>query len=601
MLTGEMVLILVILAGTIALFVTEVVRIDVVAILVLVVVGVTGLVEPEEVLSGFSSNAVVAIIAVMILGTALDRVGVMRRLSEVLIAVGGSGERGLASLLSGSAAAVSAFIQNVGVAALFLPVTERLAVRTRTPLSRLMMPMGFGALAGGSITLVASGSMILLNDLLLTSAQTLDIDIEPYGLFAPAPVGISLAVAGVALFALFGHRLLPAIEPERDLRMAMSQVASTYGLDQTIHPFFVPQKSSIKDRRIGAIETGPRPVLLVAVQDADGLTIAPDRSYAVRSDVIIGLVGPDEELQRFVEERELRPVEGNPFSILHDPEHAGLAEVVIRPGSDAVGESVGSLRLREVYGVNLLAIHRRGEIIMESLRGVRLAAGDVLVLFAPWHRIDHLVSEESVVPLSSYPSEPPRSEKQWWALGAFAVAMGLVIATELQLALALLVGAVIVLLSGTLSADEAYRAISWKTVFLLAGLIPLGRAVEETGTAAWIAELVISATASFPLWGIQMVIAILTTMFTLTISNVGAAVLLIPLAANVAVGVGGDPAQFAMIVAIAASNSFLIPTHQVNALLMGPGGYKIADFLRAGSAMTVVYLVVLVISINLFI
>ncbi len=600
-LTFEMVLVMVILAATVVMFVTEVVRIDVTAILVLVVIGITGLIEAEEVLTGFSSNAVVAIIAVMILGEALDRVGLMRRVATVLLDLGGKSEQRIGSLLSGTAAAISGFIQNVGVAALFLPVTERLAIRTQTPASRLLMPMGFAALAGGSITLVASGSMILLNDLLEASAATLDIEIEPFGLFSPAPVGIALAVAGVALFALFGKKLLPAVDPKRDPRLAMAEVAKRYGLDRTIKPYMVPKTSPLVGRRIGDIEAEPRDVLLVAIHDGEGMTVAPDRDYQVRAGMVVGLVGPDDALEQFVDEFGLRDVEGDPFALLHDPEHAGLAEVVVRPGSDAVGTTVGQLRFRDDFGVNVLAVFRRGAIFMEDLRDERLAAGDVLVLFAPWRRVGHLTREESFVPLSDYPTEPPRTHKQWWAIGAFALAMGLVIFTDLQLAVALLVGVVVILFSRTLSPNEAYRSVSWKTVFLLAGLIPLGQAVEQTGTAAWIAELVVGATQGLPLWGIQLTIAVLTTAFTLTISNVGAAVLLIPLATNVAVGVDADPAQFGMLVAIAASNSFLIPTHQVNALLMGPGGYDVTDFLRAGAAMSVVYLAVLVVTINLFV
>jgi di/tricarboxylate transporter len=163
-----------------------------------------------------------------------------------------------------------------------------------------------------------------------------------------------------------------------------------------------------------------------------------------------------------------------------------------------------------------------------------------------------------------------------------------------------MVGAIIILISKVLTADEAYRAVSWKTVFLLAALIPLGQAVEQTGTAAWIAEGVVGAAGDLPPWGMQLVIAILATAFTLTISNVGATVLLVPLAANVAIGVGADPAQYGLIVALAVSNAFLLPTHQVNALIMGPGGYQVKDFMKAGLAMTALFLLVLIPAVNLF-
>ncbi|MCV6605949.1 MAG: SLC13 family permease, partial [Porticoccaceae bacterium] len=180
-----------------------------------------------------------------------------------------------------------------------------------------------------------------------------------------------------------------------------------------------------------------------------------------------------------------------------------------------------------------------------------------------------------------------------------AIALSLVLFTDLRLSVALLVGALGMILSGVLSAEEAYHSVSWKTVFLLASLIPLGAAVETTGTAAWIADQLLGFIGDTSTWILQLTIAILATLFTLVMSNVGATVLLVPLAINIALNAGANPAVFALTVALATSNSFLIPTHQVNALIMGPGGYKVADFVRAGGIMTVLFLVVLMVMLNL--
>jgi di/tricarboxylate transporter len=599
-LTPDMILVLAILAGAIFLFVSEVVRIDVAAILIMVVVGVTGLVGPDDLFDGFASNAVISIIAVMILGAGLDRVGVMRKVAAFLLRIGGETERRIGSLISGAVAMISAFMQNIGAAALFLPVTERLSERTNIPVSRLLMPMGFAAILGGTLTLVASGPLILLNDLLASTANNLEIEIEPYSLFAPTPIGLALTISGLLLFAFAGRWLLPSVSTQEEDQTDLPGVAAIYGLDRQIRPFLVTGSSPLDGRRIEAIEAEHPGVLIVSAHDGEGLTVAPYRDYVVEVGAVLGLVGDPDAVERFIVTQDLEVVQGDPFAILHDPEHAGLAEVVVRPGGDAVGKTVRNLRLREVNDVTLLAVHRMGELITQNLREVELEAGDVLVVFAPWERLGQFVQGQSFVILSDYPSEPPRTEKQWWALGAFVLALGLVIFSEMQLSLALMVGAIIVLISKVLTADEAYRAVSWKTVFLLAALIPLGQAVEETGTAAWIANGVIAAAGDLPPWGMQMVIAVLATAFTLTISNVGATVLLVPLAANVAVGVGASPAQFGLIVAIAASNAFLLPTHQVNALLMGPGGYSVKDFLRAGLAMTVIFLLVLIPMVNLF-
>jgi di/tricarboxylate transporter len=598
--TVEMAMALAILAGAIVLFVTEVVRIDVAAILVMVVLGLSGLVTGEDLFRGFASNAVIAIIAVMILGAGMDRTGIMRKVAAFLLRMGGTTERRITALISATVAGISAFMQNIGAAALFLPVVNRLSERTEIPVSRLLMPMGFAAILGGTITLVASGPLILLNDLLAASARNLGIEIEPWGLFSPTPIGLALTGAGILLFVVAGPRLLPRRSPEEASRPGLRDVAAVYGLDRSIRPFVVPSGSPLCGREVEAVEGERHGILLVAIHNGEGLRLAPSRDHVIEPGAMLGLVGAPEEVERFVALQELEPATGDPFSPLRDPEHAGLAEVLVRPGSDAVGKEVRDLRFRHVHGVTVLAIHRSGRIITGGIREMKLEAGDVLVVFARWERIHRLAQEAPFVVLSPYPTEPARTGKQGWALGAFALALGLVIFTPLSLSLALMTGVVVILLSRTLTADEAYRSVSWKTVFLLASLIPLGQALEETGAAAWIAGGVVGAAGGLPPWGMQMTIAVLATAFTLTISNVGAVVLLVPLAVNVALGVGADPAQFGLIVAIAASNAFLLPTHQVNALLMGPGGYRVADFLRAGAAMTVVFLVVLVAAVNLF-
>lgn len=599
-LTFEMILVLAILAGAIILFVTEIVRIDVAAIIIMVVVGLTGLVGPKELFDGFASNAVISIIAVMILGAGLDRVGVMRKVAAFLLKIGGRTESRIVVMISSAVAGISAFMQNIGAAALFLPVTERLAERTGIPVSRMLMPMGFAAILGGTITLVASGPLILLNDLLASTSKNLGVEIEPLGLFTPTPIGLALSAAGIAMFAIAGRWLLPANKKEGAEKEARN-VAKTYGLNEEIHPYIVAENSPLVGQTVEAIEAQLHGVLMPAAHDREGLRVAPAREYVVEAGVTLGLVGSKEDIQTFVVANQLTPSTSEPFKLLDDQEYAGLAEIVVRPGSDIIGQQVRDLRLRKAHNVTLLAIYRGGETMTGDLRQHVLKASDVLVVFSPWENLRALTTNSSdFVAISNFPATIARTHKQSWALAAFGLALILVIFSGMQLSLALMVGVVILLVSKTLTIDEAYKSVSWKTVFLLAALIPLGQAVETTGTAAWIAEGVVGAAGGLPIWGLQFVIALLATVFSLTISNVGATVLLVPLAANVAVGVGADPAQFGLIVAIAVSNAFLLPTHQVNALLMGPGNYRVADYLRAGSAMSLVFLIVLIASVNIF-
>ncbi len=596
-LTTDMIVVLVVLAGAILLFVTEIVRIDVAAIGIMLAIGLLGLVPADDVFAGFASNAVISIIAVMILGAGLDRTGAMRAVARGILRIGGETERRLRALISLAVGGISAFMQNIGAAALFLPVVERVGERTGIQPSRLLMPMGFAAILGGTLTLVASGPLILLNDLLDASATSLGVEIEPLGLFAPTPIGLTLLLVGIAFFSTVGARFLPRGTAEA----VIAEVADAADIDSRVRPVRLPSGSPLDGRDLESIEASSGGVVVVAVEDDEGLTVAPARELRLRAGSRLGLVGDDAAVERFVTEHGLREEdEAGELSVLGDDAHAGVAEAVVRPGSPAAGRVLRELRMRKRLGVSVVAIRRGEEVLTEGLRERRLAGGDVLVLLSTWDRLAEVDADPSFVVLTDHPAERPRSAKLPFALASFAIALTLVIFTDLQLSIALLTGAVGILLSGVLTPDEAYRAVSWKTVFLLASLIPLGQAVEDSGTAAWIAEGVLAFAGDFPLWGLQLAIAVLATVFTLVVSNVGATVLLVPLAANVAVGAGADPAQFGLIVAIGVSNAFLLPTHQVNALLMGPGGYRVKDYLRSGGLMTVLFLIVLIPAVNLF-
>jgi di/tricarboxylate transporter len=249
-----------------------------------------------------------------------------------------------------------------------------------------------------------------------------------------------------------------------------------------------------------------------------------------------------------------------------------------------------------------MAMHRVGKTYREGegVRDMPFQAGDTLVVHTTWDALTRLSKDRNfVVVTTEYPHEELRPQKVGYALVFFLIALSLVLFTDMRLSVSLLTGAIGMVLSGVLTIEEAYDAVSWKTVFLLASLIPLGLAMETTGTAAWIADQTLNLMGDVPVWMLQLAIAVLATFFTLVMSNVGATVLLVPLAVNIAVGAGADPALFALTVAIATSNSFLIPTHQVNALVMGPGGYRVPDFMRAGGIMTVLFIVVMLAMMNL--
>ena len=281
---------------------------------------------------------------------------------------------------------------------------------------------------------------------------------------------------------------------------------------------------------------------------------------------------------------------------------SGVAEVVIPPGSSLIGKSARDVWLRKTYGIAMVALHRDGETLKEgeNIRAIPLKAGDTLVVHTAWDALARLQKDRNfVVVTTEFPHEELRPQKVLYAGIFFSIALSMVLFTDLRLSVALLTGAIGMILSGVLKIEEAYTAVSWKTVFLLASLIPLGLAVETSGTAKWIAEQTLTVVGDMPIWVIQAAVAVLATFFTLVMSNVGATVLLVPLAVNIAIGAGANPAVFALTVAIATSNSFLIPTHQVNALIMGPAGYRVPDFMKAGGIMTILFLVVMMLMMNL--
>ncbi|GMQ89337.1 MAG: SLC13 family permease [Gammaproteobacteria bacterium] len=605
---------------TIYLFAFEIVGVDVAAITIMVLLGLTsllapmlglqeGLVPTQHLFDGFASNAVMSIIAVMIIGAGLDKTGLMSQVATFILRTGGSTEKRIIPIISGTVAIISSFMQNVGAAALFLPVVSRISARSGLPMSRLLMPMGFCAILGGTVTMVGSSPLILLNDLILTSNKALPAEhqMESWSLFSVTPIGLALVATGIVYFILAGRFVLPSRQSKgAKASSALDYFRETYGVEYDIREMVVPDGSSIAGRTLDDIEHNGRLRVIAAQRGSDDIRIGAGglaRDVGIEAGTVLGVMGAREALLSFADEYDLQV--RNRFESFEEalaPTKAGIAEVVIPPGSQLVGKSARDVWMRKTYGISLVALHRVGETYREGegVRDMPLQAGDTLVVHTTWTALTRLKSDRNfVVVTTEYPHEELRPQKVGFALLFFGIALFLVLFTDLRLSVALLTGALGMVLSGVLKMEEAYDAVSWKTVFLLASLIPLGLAVETSGTAAWIADRTLSLLGDVPIWVLQSVIAVLSTFFTLVMSNVGATVLLVPLAVNIAVGAGADPAVFALTVAIATSNSFLIPTHQVNALTMGPGGYRVPDFMRAGGIMTILFLVVMIAMMNL--
>lgn len=619
-LTVEMIVVLAILGVTVLLFITEFFRIDFTAILVMISLGVlsqfpalSSLADTSRLFEGFASNAVISIIAVMIIGAGLDKTGLMSKVAGTILKYGGKTEVRIIPIISGTVGVISSFMQNVGAAALFLPVVSRISVRTELPLSRLLMPMGFCAILGGTMTMVGSSPLILLNDLIATSntALTADQQMEPFSLFAVTPVGVCLVLTGILYFVLLGRWVLPNHGNKDEAGAGQSvrdYLKKIYGLKSDLVEVVVPQGSILRGQTFGDIMLAHN-LYIVGSYHRGQRWFTPLLTTKVEDPCRLAILGRRKVIQDIADVYGLEVLpELDIFAEAYAPTVAGVAEVVIPPDSNLIGKSARDVTMRKTYGLGLLAVHRGGETLSlveteeheaTDIGQEPFRAGDTLVAFTVWENLARLTKDRDfVVVTSDFPMEELRPHKVAWAMIFFLIALGLILFTDMRLSLALLVGAGGMIATNVLRIDEAYEAVSWQTVFLLASLIPLGQAVQNTGTAAWIAQQILALLEGWPIWALQAGVAVLATAFTLVMSNVGATVLLVPLAVSIAVAAGGDPAIFALTVAISTSNSFLIPTHQVNALIMGPAGYTVTDFLRSGSLMTIMFLVVSLVMMN---
>lgn len=595
MLTGEMITVMAVLVAAVFLFIVEWVRVDVVAIIVMVTLPLLGLVSGDEAFMGLSSNAVISIIAVIIIGAGLDRTGIMNKVAKPITKLAGNSESRLIAFVSATVAVISSFMQNIGAVALFLPATQRVCKKVNIPPSRILIPMGFLGIIGGCLTLVGSSPLILLNDLMAPKG------LKPFGLFDVTPIGVALVVAALIYFILIGRFILPKSGQTESSQLI--DFGKIYYTADGLYELKVPDDFNI-DKTLDEMNIRSEylvTVVAVARHKEERKYFAPTRDMKLAPGDDIAVIGPVENVKRFAEDFSMKLKDKlETFEEELSPTSAGMVEAIIPPRSELEGKTLREIHFREKYQVNPLAIRRRDRIYYAGLSDLPLQAGDILLLQGLWEKFAILKDADILTFITPFEAEVMKTHKAKAALICFGIALVLVISGKVKLSVALMTGALGMILTGVLSIDEAYHAVDWRTVFLLGGLIPLGVAVEKTGTAAFIAKQVLGLLGDVSPLVLLTVIGILTSIFTLVVSNVGATVLLVPLAINMALGAGADPRMAALTVAVAASNTFVLPTHQVNAYIMGPGGYRTVDYIKAGSVMTVLYLVVMIGAMSLF-
>ena len=591
--TPQMIMTMIVLGFAVFLFISEWVRVDVVGIMMMILLPIVGLISPKEAFVGLSSNAVCSIIAVIILGAGLDKTGVMNKVAGPIVKLAGKSEKKVITFIAGTVGLISSVMQNIGAAALFLPATMRISKRTGMPASRVLMPMGFCAIIGGTITLVGASPTILLNDLMILG----DKKLEPFGLFTQTPIGICLLVSAILYFILFGKFVLPAGEGETDKGVTAALMAEYQALG-TVFELHIPDdfkgEKTLKD--LGIRERFLVTVVGISHAHRKEKIFVPRSNDQIFGGDDIAVVGREKNVKKLAREYGWETKEGLEVFVENlSRTNAGMAETIVSPRSELIGKTMSEVNFKELYGVNPVALFKGNKIFYSGLTHIRLRMGDTLLLQGPWERF-HILKDRPQPRALSFATplegEIMRPKKAKLAVLWLAAALAQIIFLKIQLSVALMSGALGMMITGVLSVDEAYRAVDWMTVFLLAGLIPLGIAFEKTGTAAFIANKVLALIGQPSPIVLLAVVGVMTSFFTLVVSNVGATVLLVPLCMNMAVMAGGDPRMAALVVGLSASNTFVLPTHQVNALIMRPGGYRTIDYAKAGAVMTAIFLVV---------
>jgi di/tricarboxylate transporter len=605
--TTDMIIVFCLLGLAIFLFVTDLLRVDLVGLLMMVLLPLTGVLTAEQAIAGLSSNAVVSIIAVMIIGAGLNKTGIMNAVASQIIKLVGRSEKRIMTVISLTVAIISSFMQNIGAAALFMPATMRISRQLNFPASKILMPMGFCAIIGGCLTLVGSSPLIMLNDLMESWWQNngASVNNQPFvafKLFAVTPIGIALLAVAIIYFALLGKRLLPDSVCSLDDDSCMDKrLQDIYGEEvgqsyELAVPTFYPSHT------LGELEIRPKyHVTVVGIAKKDGYQkeFAPTKDSIIEAGDAIWVISAEKNIQRLTDDQGwvIKP-EHEVFAEENYPDESGVVEGVVIPHSNLSQHTMEELQFRRLYQINPLAIVRGDNIIMDKINVTELQQGDTILMQGRWKQFRLLTNHMDIALLDDIQGEELKPERTRCAVFFLLMALTLALVFEVKLSIALLTGALGMILTRIIPADRAYEAVDWRTVFLLSGLIPLGTAFETTGSASFIATKVLAAVGDPNPLLLMLVISVLTAFFSLVASNVGAVVMMVPLAMNMAADIGTDPMVAALVVAVSASNTFILPTHQVNALIMRPGGYRTKDYMRAGLGMSVLYTGVLMLCIN---
>lgn len=555
-------------------------RYDVVALGALLALVVPGIVDPAEAFLGFGHPAVVTVAAVLVISRGLERAGVVELVSRGMARVGGRLVLQV-SALTLLVALFSAFMNNVGALALFLPVAIRMAREHDRPASLLLMPLAFGSLLGGLTTLVGTPPNIIIATIRARETG------RAFGMFDFTPVGAGVALAGILLICLVGWRWLPR-------RKGEASRDELFEVDDYLSEVRVPEGSRWVGRSVSGLgEALSGRIVVVGIARGDREITAPSGQQALRGEDVLLVEAEPEDLRELVDRHGLEPAGTRELKdrLLTSGDEVQVVEAVVQPDSRLAGSTARELELRAGHGVNLLGVARQGRRVAGRVADTVFRPGDVLLLQGAPDAVQKTLSSLGGLPLAERGLEIGGRRRVAAAAAIFAAGIALTVAGVLPVQVALTAAALVMVTTGLLPLRDAYEAVDWPVIVLLGAMLPVGEALETTGAAGSMAGLLLEAGARLPPEASVAGVLVAATLLSNVINNAAAAVVMAPIGLAVARGLAVSPDPFLMAVAVGASCAFLTPIgHQSNTLVMGPGGYRFGDYLYLGLPVTLVVL-----------
>lgn len=604
--SGEILYVFVVLAAAIGLFISDKVRLDMVAIMVILALSLGGILTPGEALSGFGAPVVLLIAALFIVGEGLFYTGIAFTLGDLIVRLAGNREAGLIVVLMLAVGGLSAFMSSTGAVAIFIPVAVRLATKAGLAPARLLMPMATGALIGGMLTLIGTPPNLIASEQLSKAGLT------PFGFFEFTPIGLIIMVvaAGYMLFA--GRHMLPATKAadnERRDRRSLADLAQAYGIDGHM----------VRLRLQPGSPMAGQTVVQAGLRTRYGLTVfGLARHGRLRTQImtvlsstifepgdILYVVDSAQEAGLFAEEQmaDILPLEDAQYSVA--ARDLGLADVLLLPHSGLLGQTLTQSRFRQTYDLSVLSIARKGVPVQGNFSNEPLAFGDALLVGGNWTQIRALRRRNSDFAVLSLPEEleenAPGHNRAGLAVLVVAAMLGLMAFKLIPTVMAAMLASLFMILFGCVKLERIYKAINWQSLVLIAGMLPMAKALEKTGGLELITGTMMDLVGDGSPMLVMAALFVLTSGLSQVISNTATTVLIVPVAFGLAQLMGVQPQPFLMTVALSASSAFATPVASpVNMLVLGPGQYRFIDFVKVGLPLQVLVMVVTLLIVPVF-